>query len=370
MTAEQRTPARVMAFMNQKGGVGKTTTTVNLAAALARKGRRTLLIDLDPQAHASIHLGYEGDADAPTVYDVLLGDEAPSPARAREHLELIPAETDLAAAESELATLQAPQHRLRKALERLDNARPESERPEFVLLDCPPSLGQLTVNALVAAREVFIPMQAHFLALQGVGKLIETVGLLRGTPQQPGLNPKLRVSGVVLCMHDKQAHHTQEVVADLDTFFEHARTDPSGADGPLRFARVYRPPIRRNIKLAECPSFGQTIFDYAPDANGAEDYTALADNILSEFEGLPNASASTQLAAGEGTPDQPKVAVVGQAARDSVDAHAPTAHSAAPHQDADASAGTSQDSHPTSQPAPPPVAESHANGAVDAHRTV
>ena len=154
-------------------------------------------------------------------------------------------------------------------------------------MDCPPSLGLLTLNGLTAAREVMIPMQAHFLALQGVGKLLETVRLVANQ-----LNTKLRISGVILCMHEDVTRHAKEVVADLDSFFEQSRDQ----DVPWRFARVYRPPIRRNIKLAESPSFGQTIFEYAPGAPGAQDYDELAQRIVSEWDALlarRNTSSST-----------------------------------------------------------------------------
>jgi len=268
-------PMRRIALMNQKGGVGKTTTTVNLAAAIARQGRSTLVVDLDPQAHATLHLGVDPDDAHASAYDLLMdGSADPTDAalEVSEHLHLIPSETDLAGAESELASQNDRHHRLDRVLGRLEKCY------EFVFLDCPPSLGALTMNGLVAAREVIIPMQAHFLALQGLGKLLETVQLVR-----TGLNPKLRVSGVVLCMHDAQATHTREVVADMESFFESARAD---VESPWRFARVFRPPIRRNIKLAEGPSFGQTIFDYAPDAAGAKDYEALGAGLLREWDRL------------------------------------------------------------------------------------
>lgn len=268
-------PMRRIALMNQKGGVGKTTTTVNLAASIARQGRPTLVVDLDPQAHATLHLGVDPDAAQTSVYDLLLDDSAPprdAAIEVSENLFLIPSETDLAALETELATSTDRHHRLDRVLNKLEG------QYEFVFLDCPPSLGILTMNGLVAGREVIIPMQAHFLALQGLGKLLETVRLVRAN-----LNAKLRVSGVVLCMHDQQATHTREVVADMESFFESARTD---VDSPWRFARVFRPPIRRNIKLAEGPSFGQTIFDYAPDAAGAQDYEALGSGLLREWDRL------------------------------------------------------------------------------------
>lgn len=265
---------RTIALMNQKGGVGKTTTTVNLAAAFARSGRSTLIVDLDPQAHASLHVGVDPAANHRTIYDVLL--DGPQAAAAAiidvsENLCILPSTTDLAAAESELATVDRRTKRLEDALAAL------SDRFEFVLIDCPPSLGLLTVNALTAAREVIIPMQAHFLALQGVGKLLETVGLIAADA-----NPRLRVTGVVLCMHDTSSSHTKEVVADMEAFFEAARAQET----PWKFARVLRPAIRRNIKLAEGPSFGKTIFDYAPEAPGAADYAALASGLLREWDAM------------------------------------------------------------------------------------
>lgn len=274
MTSPTIRPTRTIALMNQKGGVGKTTTTVNLAASFAKAGRRTLIIDLDPQAHSSLHVGVDPNAPGRTVYDVLLDDSEPAAAAIRsagEHLDILPSTVDLSAAESELATLTEPHKRLDRAIASLGGIY------EFILIDCPPSLGHLTVNALTAAREVIIPMQAHFLALQGVVKLLETVRQVSA-----GYNPRLRVSGVVLCMHDTSSAHTREVVAELESFFEQSRT----AESPWKFARVLRPAIRRNIKLAECPSFGQTIFQYAPTAPGAEDYAALGAVLLKEWDAM------------------------------------------------------------------------------------
>lgn len=255
--------------MNQKGGVGKTTTTVNLAAAIARAGHPTLVLDLDPQAHATLGLGLDNSAGG-TIYD-LLHDASATPSALREiapNLFAIASHTDLAAFETDLAG--APDR-----LARLERVLGATERQfEFVLIDCPPSLGLLTLNALAAADEVLIPMQAHFLALQGVGKLLETVNLLATGPQ--AINPRLTVAGVVLCMHDTGSTHTREVVADLEAFFAQAAEQ----NVPWRAAKVLRPAIRRNIKLAESPSFGKTIFDYAPQASGAEDYKQLADAFL------------------------------------------------------------------------------------------
>lgn len=266
-------PVRTIAFMNQKGGVGKTTTAVNLAAALALAGRRVCLIDLDPQAHLSLHLGIDPQQISRTVYDLLIDSQCDADdaivANVRPNLDCLPAEVDLAAAESEMAQTPERQRILARKF------APIAPRYEFVLIDCPPSLGLLTLNALSLAKEVFVPMQAHFLALQGVGKLLETVGLVCKS-----VNPSLRVSGIILCMHEGQTMLAKEVAADLDAFFEQAR----GQEVPWRGCRVLRPPIRRNIKLAEAPSFGQTIFDYAPGCPGAQDYRELAERIGKEWD--------------------------------------------------------------------------------------
>lgn len=301
---------RTIAFMNQKGGVGKTTTAVSLAAGLAALGLRVLLVDMDPQAHATLSLGIDPDALPRTLYDWMLDPEGePALSGARPNLTLIPAGTDLAAIETELAAEPGRQKRLSRILASL------APGFDFILIDCPPSLGLLTVNALAAAGEVLIPMQAHFLALQGVGKLLETVRLMTES-----LNPSLQVAGVILCMHDAQASHTQEVVADLDAFFESARTQAV----PWRLARVYRPPVRRNIKLAEGPSFGQTIFDYAPHAPGAQDYGQLARVLADEWAAWSRGQATSI------TPPREDAAAEPAAALSDAPTHAPTAEPTPP----------------------------------------
>ena len=258
---------RVIAFMNQKGGVGKTTTTANLGAALAELGKSVCLVDLDPQAHLTINYGLEPSPQLLSLYHVLVEERSFLEAvhKVDERIAVVPSSIDLAAAEIELVSVLGRETLLKKRLEAAHHDF------DFILLDCPPSLGLLTVNALAMASEVIIPMQAHFLALQGVGKLLETVALVNRR-----MNPKLKVAGIVLTMFDAQTRLSAEVVNDLAGFIEQARGKPL----PWAGARIFRTKIRRNIKLAESPSFGQTILKYEPQSNGAADYRALAREVL------------------------------------------------------------------------------------------
>ncbi len=266
-------PPRIIALMNQKGGVGKTTTTANLGAALARRKQRVLLVDLDPQAHLSLCFGLDPDALDLTVYELLTDDDVSAAQIVHQidkRLAVMPAHVNLAGVEAELQdriVTGAAQTALRSACDQVTRLF------DYVLIDCPPSLGLLTINALAMAREVIVPMQAHFLALQGLSKLFETVTMVRRA-----INPSLRVSGIVLCMHEGQTILANEVLNDLNGFLEGAREQ----DVPWRDAVVYQPPIRRNIKLAESPSFGKSIFDYAPDCHGAQDYAKLAESVAKQ----------------------------------------------------------------------------------------
>jgi chromosome partitioning protein len=260
---------RRIAIINQKGGVGKTTTAVNLAAALAQCGQRVCVLDLDPQAHATTHLGIEPDGKAPSMYDVLIDSKPLAEVRRKvaDNLWVAGSDINLAAAEVELAGVVGREVILRDLLLQDEGSF------DFVFMDCAPSLGVLTLNALAAANEVFIPLQPHFLALHGMGKLFETTALVAKR-----INPALKVTGIVLCLYEATTRLAQEVLHDLQDYLDKSR----GTTAPWSKARIFSTRIRRNIKLAECPSFGQSIFAYAPTCHGAEDYTALAREVLGE----------------------------------------------------------------------------------------
>jgi chromosome partitioning protein len=259
---------RSICVMNQKGGVGKTTTSVNLAAGLAKLGRRVCLIDLDPQGHASLHMGVDAFGQTPTVYDVFSGKKTLADVKqlAVDNLWVVPSDLDLAATEVELVDTPGREMILRGAIERLCQQQPF----DYIVMDCPPSLGVLTVNALTAAKEVFIPLQPHFLALQGLSKLFETTALVKRR-----LNRELMVSGIVLCLYETSTRLAADITDDLMRFLE--QSDPRA---PWKNARIFESRIRRNIKLAEAPSFGQSIFDYAAKSPGALDYAALITEVV------------------------------------------------------------------------------------------
>ncbi len=284
---------RSIAIINQKGGVGKTTTAVNLSAALACAGQRVGLIDIDPQAHASLHLGLDPQAKAPTVYDLLTGDariaelwqragSSPTPAPAEANLFVAASHIDLAAAEVELAGVVGREVILR------DKLAEAADHFDYILIDCPPSLGILTINALAAVDDVFLPLQPHFLALHGLSKLLKTIGLVRER-----LNDRLQLAGVVLCLYESGTKLAAEVSGDVETFFRDARQSGPGTRRPVmpgagsawRTVRLFETRIRRNIRLAEAPSFGQSIFQYAANSPGAEDYRALGGEVLAYYAG-------------------------------------------------------------------------------------
>ncbi len=257
---------RMIAIMNQKGGVGKTTTSVNLSSALAASGKKVLLIDLDPQAHASLHLGLTFEKEFMSVYDVLVGNESLESVRhvVSENLWLVPAHLDLASADFELASVLGRELILR------DKIADDTMEFDYIIIDCPPSLGVLTLNALAAVEEVFIPLQPHFLALHGLSKLLQTIDLVSRR-----LNPQLYVSGVVLCMYERTTL-SSDVKHDVDAFFSEHEGRPKSCSN----VKVFDSMIRKNVRLADAPSYGQSIFQYDPKSNGAEDYLAFAEEVI------------------------------------------------------------------------------------------
>jgi chromosome partitioning protein len=249
--------SRVYAVANQKGGVGKTTTVVNLGAYLAAEERRVLLLDIDPQANATSSLGIDKHALARSIYDSIVGDyplEGALTLTKRLGLDLIPSTPALAGAEIELVGMIAREKRLRVALQ------PLRARYDFVLIDCPPSLGLLTVNALVAADEVVVPIQCEYLPMEGLAELLRTIDLVR-----VHLNPSLSIKGLLMTMYDVRTTLAQQVVEEVRAHFPD---------------RVFRTIIPRNVRLSEAPSYGEPIMDYDPKSTGAEAYQALATEIM------------------------------------------------------------------------------------------
>src|SRR5207245_11641331 len=240
-------------------GVGKTTTAVNLAAALAESGQRVCVLDLDPQAHATTHLGVEPDGKSSSMYDVLIDTRPLADVRRKvgERLWVAASDINLAAAEVELAGVVGREVILRDLLLQDEGAF------DFVFMDCAPSLGVLTLNALSAASEVFIPLQPHFLALHGMGKLLETTALVAKR-----INPSLKVTGIILCLYESNTKLAQEVVDNLQQYLDKRR----GTTAPWANAQIFDKRIRRNVKLAECPSHGTSIFANHPASNGRQNH--------------------------------------------------------------------------------------------------
>lgn len=252
----RKKPPRVLAVANQKGGVGKTTTAVNLAAALGEQGWRTLVVDLDPQANATTALGVEPEKVDISTYDVLLSGTSMEECAIEtefKNLSLAPATVDLAGAEVELVPALSREMRLRQAIEAI------KEPYDYVMIDCPPSLGLLTINGLTGAREIILPIQCEYFALEGVGQLVQNVELVKAH-----LNPQLEISTVVLTMYDARTKLSSQVAADVRNYFGD---------------RVCASVIPRSVRLSEAPSYGQPISIFDPLSRGAQAYSELAEEV-------------------------------------------------------------------------------------------
>lgn len=263
MNTIAHTGTRVLALANQKGGVGKTTTAINLATALAAVGERVLLIDLDPQGNASTGLGIQRTAQTGSTYHVLLGD---LPLKdiikntAIPNLDCASSSLDLLGAELELATLERRNFRLKDAISALEAERPFSERYTYILLDCPPSLNLLTMNALAAADGILVPLQCEFFALEGLSQLLKTIDRVKAN-----LNDRLNVQGVILTMHDKRNTLSEQVAEDVRSVLGE---------------KVYGTVIPRNVRVSEAPSHGKPVLLYDQNCAGSQAYIRLASEMI------------------------------------------------------------------------------------------
>lgn len=253
---------KIISFSNQKGGVGKTTTCVNMAAYLAREGRKVLLVDLDPQGNATTGLGFSKGALKKSVYNVLIEEEAVKDNvldTELENLKILPANIDLAGAEVELVYKKNREKVLKEALEKVKS------QYDYLLIDCPPSLGLITINALAAADSVVIPIQSEYYALEGLSQLMNSISLVR-----QHLNKSLKVEGVVLTMYDGRSIISRQIAAEIKKFFT---------------KKLYEIVIPRNVRLSEAPSHGKPILLHDPKCAGARAYSALTEEFLKKTEG-------------------------------------------------------------------------------------